>query len=452
MRGLKSRGLPKEPAMSQSTIRRVYADARTPPVQKRELWAWAGFDFANSGYTTVVITAIFSAYFVGSVAGNAEWATFAWTAALSVSYALVMLMAPLIGLYADAWARKKTLLFFTTLACGVGTAALWWCTPGEVALALVLIILTNTAFGTGENLIAAFLPELARDEGMGRLSGYGWALGYVGAVLLLGACLFWVQGATGRGSDVGTAVRETMLLTAVTLMLAAVPTFALLRERAPPSPRAFGALWAESLNRWRGLMGGASDLPQLSRFLLCIVAYQAGVGTVIAVAAIYAQQALGFTTAESIQLILVVNITAAVGAIAFGHLQDRIGHRNALALSLFGWLLAIGLLVFSEARPVVWLAANLAGVCMGASQSAGRALVGVMCPPNREAEVFGLWGLAVKASMILGPLAYGLISWLAGGEHSRALMFTGLFFVVGLALLFRVDVGLGRLQAREKAL
>lgn len=437
--------------MSQPTVRREYSDARIPPVRRRELWAWAGFDFANSGYTTVVITAIFSAYFVSSVAGGAPWATFAWTASLSVSYALVMAMAPLIGLYADAWARKKALLLITTIACGVGTAALWLCTPGEVALALVLIIVTNTAFGTGENLIAAFLPELARDEGMGRLSGYGWAFGYAGAVLLLGACLFWVQGAEARGSDVGTAVRETMLLTALTVMLAAAPTFALLRERTPAMPRAFGALWAESLVRWRGLLGGASDLPQLSRFLLCIVAYQAGVGTVIAVAAIYAQQALGFTTAESIQLILVVNITAAVGAISFGHLQDRIGHRNALALSLFGWLLAIGLLAFSEARPVVWLAANLAGVCMGASQSAGRALVGLMCPANREAEIFGLWGLAVKASMILGPLAYGLINWLSDGEHSLALMFTGVFFVAGLALLFRVDVELGRREAGERA-
>lgn len=436
--------------MSQPTLRRKYADARIPPVQSRELWAWAGFDFANSGYTTVVITAIFNAYFVSAVANNAPWATFAWTAALSLSYGLVMLIAPLLGLYADAWARKKALLLITTLVCGFGTAALWFCTPGEVTLALVLIILTNTAFGTGENLIAAFLPELATDESMGRLSGYGWAFGYVGAVFLLGACLYWVQGAEARGSEVYTAVRETMLLTGLTVMLAAVPTFVLLRERIQPHPRALSKLWTESLVRWRGLLSGASDLPQLNRFLACIVAYQAGVGTVVAVAAIYAQQALGFTTAESIQLILVVNITAAVGAVAFGHLQDRIGHRSALALSLFGWLLAIAILAFSKAPSLVWLAANLAGLCMGASQSAGRALVGVMCPLNREAEIFGLWGLAVKASMILGLLAYGLISWMFAGEQFLALLFTGLFFVAGLVLLFRVDVELGRRQAGKK--
>jgi len=428
-------------------LRRQYTEADVPPVRRRELWAWSGFDFANSGYTTVVITAIFSAYFVGVVAGDAEWATFAWTAALSVSYLLVMALAPLLGLYADAHARKKGLLVATTLVCGFGTAAFWFIGPGEVALALALIIVTNAAFGTGENLIAAFLPEIADEEGLGRLSGYGWSLGYFGAVLLLAACLWWVQGAEARGSDTGTAVRDTMLLTGATIMLAALPTFLLLRERIRPAPRAFALLWAESLLRWRAVFGGTSELPQLRRFLFCILAYQAGVGTVITIAAIYAQQALGFTTAESIGLILVVNITAAVGAMAFGQLQDRIGHRRALALALLGWLLAITLLLSSDARPVVWLAANLAGVCMGASQSAGRALVGYLCPPQREAEIFGLWGLAVKAAMVLGPLAYGAISWLAEGNHRAALLATAGFFIAGLILLFRVDVARGRAEA-----
>ncbi len=428
-------------------LRRKYTDSSIPVVQRRELFAWAGFDFANSGYTTVVITAIFSAYFVAVIAADAPWATFAWTAALSVSYLLVMATAPLLGLYADAHARKKSLLMATTALCGAGTAALWFCGPGDVALALTLIIITNTAFGTGENLIAAFLPELASEDGMGRLSGYGWSLGYFGAVILLAACLWWVHGAEARGSDTGTAVRDTMLLTGAMVILAALPTFLLVRERNRATPRAFTMLWQESLLRWRRVLGGASDLPQLGRFLACIVAYQAGVGTVITVAAIYAQQALGFTTAESITLILAVNITAAVGAFAFGHLQDRIGHRNALAIALVGWLVAILLLSLSDARPVVWVAANIVGICMGASQSAGRAMVGYLCPPGREAEAFGLWGLAVKAAMVLGPLAYGVISWMAGGNHVIALIFTSTFFVIGLALLFRVDVARGRSEA-----
>lgn len=432
--------------MSTHTIRRVYDDPAIPPVRRRELWAWAGYDFSNSSYTTVVITAVFNAYFVGTVAANASWATLAWTAALSVSYVIIMLSAPLLGVYADARAAKKPLLLACTVLCVLGTAGLALVGPGDVALALALLVISNVAFGSGENLIAAFLPELAHERGMGRLSGYGWALGYVGAVGLLGICLWWILGAEARGDGTADAVREAMLITASCMAMAALPTFLLLRERARPQP------WP--LTNWHDAFGQLRDgwiatrrLQDLRRFLFCLVAYQAGVGTVITVAAIYTAEALGFSTTESIQLILLVNITAAIGAAAFGHLQDRIGHRPTLAISLVGWLIAVALLAVSEARPVVWIAANIAGLCMGASQSAGRALVGWFCPLDREAEIFSLWGFATKAAMILGPLAYGAISWLSGGDHRRAILATAVFFVVGLVLLQRVDVARGRVAA-----
>ncbi|MCG6117129.1 MAG: MFS transporter [Aquimonas sp.] len=403
------------------------------------------FDFANSGYTTVVITAVFGAYFVSTVAGGADWATFAWTAALSLSYLLIMLSAPLLGAWADLRAGKRRLLWITTLACVFGTAALALAGPGAVVLALVLIVVSNTAFGTGENVIAAFLPELAREEAMGRLSGFGWALGYVGGLLVLGLCLWWITGADARGSTTADAARQSMLITAVAFALAALPTLLLLRERSPPQrPRPGRGLLFESAARVRSSLDGSAGLTDLRRLLVCIVFYQAGVATVITIAAIFTQEALGFTTAESIQLILVVNLTAAVGAFLFGWLQDRIGHRALLAASLLGWLLAIGLFWYSDARSIVWLAANIAGLCMGASQSVGRAMVGVFCPPSREAEIFGLWGLAVKLASILGPLCYGAVSWSSGGDHRSAMLATAAFFVIGLGLLAGIDVGRGR--------
>lgn len=430
--------------MRAEGIRRPHAPP-VPPVQRRELWAWMMFDFANSGYTTVVITAVFGAYFVSTVAEGAEWATFAWTAALSLSYLLIMLSAPLLGAWADLRAGKRRLLWITTLACVFGTAALALAGPGAVTLALVLIVISNTAYGTGENVIAAFLPELAREEAMGRLSGYGWALGYVGGLLVLALCLWWITGAEARGSIAADAARQSMLITAVAFALAALPTLLLLRERNPPqAPRNGRRLLAESVARVRASLGGSAGLADLRRLLVCIVFYQAGVATVITVAAIFTQQALGFTTAESIQLILVVNVTAALGAFLFGWLQDRIGHRALLAASLLGWLLAIALFWYSDARPVVWLAANIAGLCMGASQSVGRAMVGVFCPPSREAEIFGLWGLAVKLASILGPLCYGAVSWISGGDHRSAMLATAGFFIAGLALLASIDVGRGR--------
>lgn len=427
-------------------IRRGHGEG-IPVVRRRELWAWAMYDFANSGYTTVVITAVFNAYFVAVVAQGAKWGTLAWTVALSASYALIVVTAPVLGAWADLRARKKPLLLATSLVCIVGTAALAWCGRGDVALALVLVVITNTAYGTGENLIAAFLPELSNKQAMGKLSGYGWALGYAGGLLVLGLCLVWIQSAATRGATTNQAVAQSMLITAVAFLLASLPTFVLMHERARPQHSDKQSAWQLAWSRVRSALDGSHGLLDLQRFLVCIVCYQAGVATVIVIAAIYTQQALGFTTTQSIQLILVVNIAAAVGALVFGWVEDHIGHRATLAITLIGWLLAIGLLWASQAIAVVWVAANIAGLCLGASQSSGRALVGYLCPEGREAEIFGLWGLAVKLSSIVGPLGYGLIQWVSGGNHRAAMLATSVYFFLGLMLLLRVDVRRGHALA-----
>lgn len=430
----------------RARVRRRYGDDH-PPVKRRELAAWAFYDFANSGYTTVVITAVFNAFFVGVIAGGAEWATMAWTLALSVSYALVIVGAPMLGAWVDLRAHKKALLAATTMLCVASTAALALCGPGDVLLALILVAISNLAYSLGENLIAAFLPELAADEAMGRLSGYGWAVGYLGGLLVLGLCLYWIQTAAGRGSTVDQAVPQTMLITAIAFALAALPTLLILRERARPRSVAAGVV-AVAFSRLRQSLASSRGLADLRRFLVCITCYQAGVATVITIAAIFTTQALGFTQQESIVLILVVNVAAALGAFAFGLVQDRLGHRLTLAVTLVGWLVAIAVFFVSEARWATWLAANIAGLCLGASQSAGRALVGYLCPPEREGEIFGLWGLAVRVAMILGPASYGLISWLSDGNHRAALLATAVFFVAGLLLLARVNVERGHRLAR----
>lgn len=417
-----------------------------PAVKRREIVAWTFYDFANSGYTTVVITAVFNAYFVAAIAGKAVWATLAWTAALSVSYAMNLLASPLIGAYADLRAKKRTLLLASSALCIVGTAALALCGPGDVALAIAILIVSNFAFGLGENLIAAFLPELVRPEAMGKVSGWGWGLGYLGGLLTLGLCLAWIQ---GSGRPASETVPHSMLITAVMFALAVLPTMFLLRERAVPQAVSSQRVWAEAFGRVLEALRGRREFTDLRRFLVCIVCYQAGVQTVIALAAIYTEQALGFSTAQSITLILIVNVAAAFGAFVFGSIQDRLGHRRTLAITLIGWLLAIGLLYFSDERSMVWVAANVAGLCLGASQSAGRALVGYLCPAGREAEIFGLWGLAVKLASILGPLSYGLVNAATHGNHRLSILTTALFFVAGLLLLVRVNVERGVAAARR---
>jgi UMF1 family MFS transporter len=411
-----------------------------PQVKFREVWAWSMYDFANSGYTTVVITAVFSAYFVAGVAQNAPWATFAWTAALSVSYLLILLTGPLVGAWADQHAAKKRLLLFSTIGCVVFTALLYFASPGGVALALALIVLSNYFFGVGENLIAAFLPELADSQAMGRVSGWGWAFGYLGGLTALGICLFYIL--SSEGSPASHTVPVSMLITAAFFAVAATPTFLFLRERAKPQPQT-----GNPLARVMQTLRHAREFIDLRRFLLCILFYQAGVTAVISLAAIYAEQAMKFTTQQTIVLILVVNVTAALGAFGFGYLQDAIGHVRAVALTLVGWIAMVVIAFFSETHISFWVAANLAGLCMGSSQAAGRAIVGYLAPPARLAEFFGLWGLAVKAASIFGPLTYGAVTWMFAGNHRLGILCVGVYFVAGLLLLGGIDIERGRRAA-----
>src|SRR5688500_14130642 len=294
------------------------------------------YDFANSGYTTVVLTAVFNAYFVSVVAGKAPWATFAWTAALSVSYALVMLLGPVVGAWADARAAKKKFLAVFTVMCVLSTAALAGAGPGAIWWAVAFVIVSNVAYALGENLGAAFLPELSRPEALGKVSGWGWSLGYFGGILALGISLAWVMTAEKRGSTTGEAVAGTMLITAAIYALAAIPTFLLLRERAQPSGLALpGAV--EALRRLRETFQHARQYRDLLLIFACGTCYQAGVATVIALAAIYAQEAMGFTTEDTIKLILTLNLTASIGAFGFGYAQDKLGKVNALRVTLVLW-------------------------------------------------------------------------------------------------------------------
>jgi UMF1 family MFS transporter len=420
--------------------------ALAPEVKLREVWAWSMYDFANSAYTTVVITAVFSAYFVGVVSENKPWATFAWTAALSVSYAAILITGPLIGAWADAHAAKKPLLLGTTLGCVLFTVLLYYAGPGAVVLSLVLLVLSNYFFGAGENLIAAFLPELADSRAMGRVSGWGWSFGYLGGLAALGICLVYITNVQAKGLPASHFVPITMLITAGFFAFAAVPTFLWLRERALPQP-VMENPWA----RVRETLREAERYQDLRRFLVCLLFYQAGITAVVSLAAIYAEQAMKFTTQQTITLILVVNITAAIGAFGFGYLQDAIGHVRAVALTLVGWIVMVVVAGFSYTHFSFWVAANLAGLCMGSSQAAGRALVGYLAPPARLAEFFGLWGLAVKAASIFGPLTYGAVTLIFPGNHRLGIFVTGIYFVIGLLLLRKIDVERGRSAALARS-
>lgn len=417
-------------------------------VSQREVWSWAMFDFANSGYTTVVITTIFNAYFVTVVTGNQDWGTFVWTLTLAISYVLIILTAPILGAYADAYAAKKRLLFLTTIGCIIFTALLFFVGPGDFWLAIILVIFANFFFGSGENLIAAFLPELAQSKALGRVSGWGWSLGYIGGMVSLGCCLLYVVWAQEQGQQADQYVPVTLLITAFLFAISCIPTFLYLKERAQPQPHLHNrGILDETFARFFETIKHVREYRDLVRFLVCLVSYQAGVQTVIVIAAIYAQQVMGFDPSDTILLVVLVNITAALGAFVFGNVQDKIGHILTIALILIGWIIMVLIAWAAEDRATFWLAANIAGFCLGASQSAGRALVGYFTPASRLAEFFGLWGLAVKLSSILGPVTYGLVSWISHGDHRLAMLITSSYFIIGLLILMGVDVRRGRQAA-----
>jgi MFS transporter, UMF1 family len=355
-----------------------------PGVAKREVFGWAMYDFANSGYTTVVLTAVFNAYFVGVVAQGADWGTLAWTLALGLSNALVMLTMPLLGAYADARAAKKRLLMFCTAGCVLATALLAQAGKGDLWLAVLAVVLSNLFYAWGESLTAAFLPELA-----------------------------------------------------------SLATFALLKERAQPVLAGEGHPLATAFSRLAATWRESRRYEDFSWLLLCALFYQAGISVVIALAAVYAEQVLGFKQTQTMMLVFLVNIASAVGAFAFGYWQDKVGHRLALALTLWGWIVMTLLAVAATSATLFWVAAVIAGLCMGSSQSAGRALAGLFAPAARLAEFFGLWTFAVRLSAIVGPITYGLVTVATSGNHRVAILSTGLFFVLGLIVLRKVDVARG---------
>jgi MFS transporter, UMF1 family len=424
-------------------------------VPRRELFAWAMYDFANSGYTTVVLTTIFNAYFVGVVVGKAAGfpegaGTLLWTVAVSIPNALVLVSAPLLGAVADHYAAKKRFLLVTTIGCILGTALLALAGPGDVWLAVALVVLSNLTFATGENLISAFLPEISDQGAMGRISAFGWAVGYLGGMTVLGVCLAYVSWAQRHGFDATQYVPVTMLIVAGTFALTATPTFLWLKERAVRAPSSRGRhSLTIGFHRLRQTLADGARFRDLFRFLMALTVYYCGINTVIVLAAVFAQEVMGFRTSDIIVLVMVVNVTAAVGAFLFGRVQDRLGSLPTLAITLLIWIGACGLAFWTDSRAGFWIVANLVGIALGSSQASGRALVGQLAPPGRAAEFFGLWGLAGKLAAIVGPLSYGLITYLTAGNHRLAMLSTGFFFVVGLVMLATVDERRGRAAAMD---
>jgi UMF1 family MFS transporter len=417
-----------------------------PPVRRREIFGWAMFDFANSSYTTIVVTVAFGPYFTALVApagtGDALWGR-----AIAVSNLLVMLLSVPLGAVADGAARKKAFLFASYLLCVTGTAGLYFAVPGRVLTALALFVVSNVAFSLGENFTSSFLPELSTPRTIGRISGFGWGLGYVGGLLSLAAIFPLLAG--GFAAENLPRLRLTWLVNALFFLAAGSATFVLLRERALPTP---GRSWwqhaGDGLRRVRETVGEIRHFAQLSRFLAAFFLFQAGLTTMIAFAGIYAVQTVGFAGSDVILLFLVLNVAAAAGALGFGWLQDRIGVKLTVQITLVLWVAICAAAYFVRTQGEFWAIAAVAGLGIGSLQSAARSMVGLFAPVEKSGEFFGFWGLAGKAAYAVGPLLFGEISSRTGSQR-LAILSTAAFFLLGFAVMLTVDAAAGRRAAEE---
>lgn len=395
------------------------------PVRKREIFGWCCYDFANSAFITVVITVVFGPFFTGVVAADAAAANTMWSVILAASQAVVIVFGPVLGVMADVTASKKRWLLSMMWICCAATAALWFTGPGTITLAAALVIIAYAAFSFGENFCASFLSELSTPENCGRISGFGWSFGYLGGLGALGLAMVVTHLVPGR-------LQWVFVTTAVFMAIATIPVAVLLRERKKPEAHA-GSWWKLG---WESIGRAAKDLPnhrELLKFLVAFLLYMSGLGAVVAFAAIYSERVLGFTTAENLALFASLQICSALGALLCGWWQDRAGSVNALTVALLLWCaVALGA-YFSTTKAAFFVVGNLAGLAIGSSQAASRAVVTILSPRERAAEFFGFWGVAGKSAAIIGPLAMGSLADVLGLRSS--ILATLVFFVCGLFVL-----------------
>ncbi|MEW6683326.1 MAG: MFS transporter [Nitrospirota bacterium] len=411
------------------------------PASVKERWAWCGYDFANSAFTTIIVTVAYSVYFARVVApqDGEAW----WGRGYAVSMLLAGLLSPILGAVADATASKRWFLIAMTTVCVVPTFLLGWVGPGDLAWGLGLFIVANIGYNAALHLYDAFLKELTTADAMGRLSGWGWGFGYLGGLVSLALVYPFIAG--GMDGEAASRYRLAFPLTAAFFAIAALPTFLWLRERAIPA-RVVGSAWTAGVQRVIETLRGLGQYRSLLRYFLAYFLYNDAVNTVFVFAAIFATQVLAFTANELVIFFLIMQLSSAAGAWGFGWVTDRLGGVRAISVTL---VVLIGLTIWAsqvETAPEFYAIGLFTGALLGGNQAASRTLLAHFAPPGRGAEFFGLFSLTSKFAATLGPLLYGEIARVTG-SHRAAVLSIGALFFAGLLLLQRVDESAGRREA-----
>jgi UMF1 family MFS transporter len=410
---------------------------------RRAIFSWCLYDWANSAYPSVVTTFVFGAYFTTAVAETPELGTEAWGYAVGAAGLVVALTSPVLGAIADRGGRRKPWLAVLTLAAVVTTAMLWLVRPDPafVPLALAFVILSSIAFELGLVFYNAMLPDLAGPRRVGRVSGWGWGLGYAGGLsCLVIALVAFVQADPplfGIPTEDAAHVRAVMLLAAVWFGLFALPLFLFTPDR-PSTRRSPGRAVREGLAMLRSTIRNIRDYAVILRFLIARMLYADGLVTLFAVGGIYAAGTFGMGFGEVVQFGIALNVTAGVGALAFAWIDDWVGAKAVIVISLIA-LIALGAgALIVESKTAFWIIGMALGAFVGPAQSASRSMMARLAPEDMRMEMFGLYSLSGRATSFMGPIAFGFATGLF--ESQRAGMATILVFLVaGLLLLIPVQ-------------
>ncbi len=384
-----------------------------------------------------MVTFVFPLYFKNVICQGAPSGDALWGFSISLSMLLVAVISPVLGAAADYSGKRKRFLFVFTLISVVATALLSFSGPGMAIAAMVLFILANIGFEGGLVFYDAYLKELATDKSVGRVSGYGFAMGYLGAL----AILLLLKPLLSKGIVLSNApnVQISFLVAAIFFAIFATPIFLALRDQQKEKRSAISlSALASSIKEVKYTVQHIMNYPDLVRFLLAYFFYNDAILTVIAFSSIYAQNTLGFTTGELIVFFMLVQTTAIGGSIFFGFVTDKIGPKKTIVITLIIWFVVVLAAIFADRKELFFYTGMLAGLSMGSSQAASRSMMARLTPSKHVTEFFGFYdGTFGKASAIVGPLMFGLVSAQAGSQKA-ALGSLLVFFTIGLLLMTRV--------------
>ena len=409
----------------------------------RKQISWCLYDFGNSAYTTVIVTVAYSVYFTEVVAKGTGIVL--WGRAVAFSMLVCALLSPLLGALADFSGKKRDFLFIFTLIAVFFTGMLSLVEEGDILYGLLFFILANISYNAALIFYDAFLLELTTADHIGRLSGFGWATGYIGGFLSLLVVFPLLKG----GTESLPLYRLSFVVTALFFLLFSLPIFIWVRDEFKPHlSRPMAPYLKVGFLRIQETASKIRQFREMRLFFLAFFFYNDAINTIIVFSSIFAAKILGFTPSQLILYFLITQVSAAAGSFLFAPFTDQYGEKRIISICLILWIGIVVWAFFVKTGTAFYLMGCCAGAILGPTQAASRSLLARFAPKEKGAEFFGFFSLTGKVSASLGPFVYGEIVGSTGSQRWATLSL-GLFFLTGLVLLQTVNEKKGIQEAED---